>query len=364
MILKEIINILETWAPSAYQESYDNSGLIVGNAEMEVTKALISLDCIESVVDEAVSENCNLIIAHHPILFSGIKRLNGSNYVERTIIKAIKNDIAIYAIHTNLDNISSGVNAMMAERLGLKSTKILAPKKQLLRKLSTYIPTADFEKVSQALFNAGAGNIGNYSQCGFSQKGIGTFMGNENSNPAIGKSNQLEKLEEIKFDVIFPQYLERKIVQKLKESHPYEEVAHEIYTLENEFSQIGSGLIGELESEMSLVDFLQLVKKQFNLKTLKYSDIDKPINRVALCGGSGSFLRSDAARQNADIFISSDFKYHEWFDADNQLSYVDIGHYESEQFTKELIFNHLKKNALSLQSQISRVETNPVKYIL
>jgi dinuclear metal center YbgI/SA1388 family protein len=364
MTLKKLITILESWAPPAYQESYDNSGLLVGNGEMEITKALISLDCIEPVVDEAIRENCNLIVAHHPILFGGIKRLNGSNYVERTIIKAIKNDIAIYAIHTNLDNISTGVNAMMAERFGLKNTSILVPKKQILRKLATYIPKENFEQVSQALFDAGAGNIGNYSQCGFSVVGSGTFMGNENSNPTIGKPNQLEKTEEIKFEVIFPQYLERKILETLKKSHPYEEVAYEIYALENEYAQVGSGMIGDLPQEMKLADFLQLVKKQFNLQTLKFTDLDKPIRRIALCGGSGSFLRSDAARQNADVFLSSDFKYHEWFDADNQLSYVDIGHYESEQFTKELILNYLEKNALSLQSQISRVETNPVKYIL
>lgn len=364
MILKEIITILETWAPSAYQESYDNSGLLVGNGEMEIIKALISIDCIESVVDEAIRENCNLIIAHHPILFGGIKRLNGSNYVERTIIKAIKNDIAIYAIHTNLDNISTGVNAMMAERLGLTNTQILVPKKQILRKLATYIPKESFEQVSQALFNAGAGHIGNYSQCGFSVIGSGTFMGNENSNPAIGKQNLLEKVEEIKFEVIFPQYLERKIIETLKKSHPYEEVAYEIYAIENENQEVGSGMIGDLAEEISLADFLQLAKKQFKLQTLKYTDYDKPIRRVALCGGSGSFLRSDAARQKADVFLSSDFKYHEWFDADNQLSYVDTGHYESEQFTKELILNYLEKNALYLQSQISRIETNPVKYIL
>jgi dinuclear metal center YbgI/SA1388 family protein len=364
MKIKEIISILESWAPSSYQESYDNSGLLVGNADTEVTKVLISLDCIESVVDEAIRENCNLIIAHHPILFGGIKRLNGSNYVERTIIKAIKNDIAIYAIHTNLDNVFTGVNAMMAERLGLKNTQILAPKKQLLKKLSTYIPTANFDQVSQALFDAGAGNIGNYSQCGFSVLGSGTFMGNENSNPSIGKPNQLEKIEEVKFEVIFPQYLESRIIQTLKKAHPYEDVAYEIYALENEFNQVGSGMIGDLPQEMNLADFLQLVKKQFKLQTLKYTDFEKPIHRIALCGGSGSFLRMDAAHHSADVFLSSDFKYHEWFDADNQLSYVDIGHYESEQFTKELILNYLKKNALSLQSQISRVETNPVKYIL
>lgn len=363
MIVKEIIDILEQWAPLAYQESYDNGGLLVGNPNTEVSSALITLDCTEEVIDEAVRENCQLIIAHHPIIFSGLKKLTGRNYVERTIIKAIKNDIAIYAIHTNLDNVHTGVNQMMAEKLGLKNCKILSPKKNLLRKLVCSVPKDSLEKVSAAIFEAGAGHIGNYSHCGFSSAGIGSFQGNEKSNPTIGTANKLEKVEEARFETIFPTHLESKIIQTLVKSHPYEEVAYDIYSLENSHLQVGSGLIGELEEDMTLVDFLGLTKDKFQLKALKYTELNRKVRRIALCGGSGSFLRFDAAGSGADVYLSADFKYHEWFDAEGKLSYVDIGHYESEQFTKQLIFNYLRKNALSLQSQISKVNTNPVNYL-
>jgi dinuclear metal center YbgI/SA1388 family protein len=363
MQLKEIIAVLENWAPSAYQESYDNSGLLTGDAQMQIARALISLDCTEEVIDEAIRENCQLIIAHHPIIFSGLKKLTGRNYVERTIIKAIKNDIAIYAIHTNLDNIQTGVNQMMAEKLGLKNCKILSPKKNLVRKLVCYVPKNSLEKVSSALFEAGAGHIGNYSHCAFSSEGSGSFMGNENSNPTIGSPNRLEKVEESQFETVFPSYLESRVIQALLKAHPYEEVAYDIYAMENSHLQVGSGMIGELSEEISLKDFLALTKDKFQLKTLKYTDLSRNVRRIALCGGSGSFLRFDAANAGADVYLTSDFKYHEWFDAEGHLSYVDIGHYESEQFTKELIFNYLTKNILSLQSQISKVNTNPVNYL-
>ncbi|MCE2962700.1 MAG: Nif3-like dinuclear metal center hexameric protein [Chitinophagales bacterium] len=363
MIVKDIISILENWAPPAYQESYDNSGLLTGDAQMSIERALITLDCTEEVIDEAIRENCQLIIAHHPIIFSGLKKLTGRNYVERTIIKAIKNDIAIYAIHTNLDNIQTGVNQMMAQRLGLKNCKILRPKKNLLRKLVCYVPKGNLESVSSAIFEAGAGHIGNYSHCGFSSEGIGSFMGNNQSNPAIGSPDKLEKVEESRFETVFPSYLESRVIQALMKAHPYEEVAYDVYAMENSHWQVGSGLIGEIDEELSLIDFLTRTKDKFQLKTLKYTDLSRNVRRIALCGGSGSFLRLDAAASGADVYLSSDFKYHEWFDAEGKLSYVDIGHYESEQFTKELIFNYLEKNALSLQSKISKVNTNPVNYL-
>lgn len=363
MIIKEVIDILEQWAPLAYQESYDNGGLLVGNPNAEISSALITLDCTEAVIQEAIDTKSQLVIAHHPIIFSGLKKLTGRNYVERTIIKAIKNDIAIYAIHTNLDNIQTGVNQMMAERLGLKNCKILSPKKNLLRKLVCYVPKGNLENVSSAIFDAGAGHIGNYSHCSFSVDGMGSFQGNEQSNPVIGSPNRLEKVEESRFETVFPSYLESRVIQALLKAHPYEEVAYDIYAVENSHLQVGSGMIGELREEISLKDFLTLAKDKFQLKTLKYTDLSRNVRRIALCGGSGSFLRFDAANAGADVYLSADFKYHEWFDAEGQLSYVDLGHYESEQFTKELIFNYLEKNALSLQSQISKVNTNPVNYL-
>ncbi len=364
MRTKDFVKILETWAPSSIQESYDNSGLLVGSGDKIITKILIALDCTEEVIDEAIAKNCDFIVAHHPIIFGGIKRLNGNNYVENVILKAIRNDISIYAIHTNLDNISTGVNSIIADKLSLRNTKILRPKRQLLKKLVTYIPKEYKEAVSSKIFEVGAGNIGNYSQCGFSIEGTGTFLGNEHSIPFLGSQNNLENIYETRFETIFPSYLEHQVLTALKASHPYEEVAYDIFPLDTNHPEIGSGLIGELETEMKFTEFLALVKNKFHLEVIKHAGVEKSVKKVAVCGGSGSFLRQDAIKNGADIFLSSDFKYHEWFDHENKISFIDIGHYESEQFTPELIFNYLEKNKLSLPAQISAIITNPVKYYL
>lgn len=361
MQTSQLISLLESWAPRSYQESYDNSGLIVGEYDKELKKALISLDCTESVVDEAIESHCDIIIAHHPIVFSGLKKLNGTNYVEKTVIKAIKNNISIYAIHTNLDNVFHGVNNKIAEKIGLTNLQLLEPKKSMYKKLVTFIPKKHFERVSKSLFDAGAGTLGNYSRTGFSVSGLGTFEGNELSTPAIGTANVFETVEELRFETIFPSNIESKIIETLIQNHPYEEVAYDIISLENYSKKIGSGMIGELNEEVELTELLKMLKKTFHLENIKYTDYNGKIKKIALCGGSGSFLRHRASALGAQAFISADFKYHEYFDAENKLSYIDIGHFESEQFTKELIFEYLEKNALSLQSQISRVNTNPVK---
>lgn len=364
MKIKECIQLLEQWANPLLAESYDNCGLIVGDNNVEITSALITLDCTEAVVDEAISKNCNFIIAHHPIVFSGLKKIVGKNYVERTVLKAIKNDIAIYAIHTNLDNVQTGVNQMISEKIGLKNTRILQPKSELYRKLVTYIPLDFKDKVAEAIFNAGAGYIGNYSEASFFHSGIGTFKGNESSNPTIGKPHVLEQVEEYRWEVIFPFYLQSKVVAALKSSHPYEEVAYDILSLKNEANDIGSGMIGELEEAIDLNVFLGKLKEAFGCQSIKYTSINNKVKRVALCGGAGSFLRMDAIAQGADVYITGDMKYHEFFDSEDKMSIIDIGHYESEQFTKELIFNYIKKNVLSLPTQISSVNTNPVKYYI
>ena len=364
MKIKECIQLLEQWANPLLAESYDNCGLIVGDSHTEITSALITLDCTEAVVEEAITKNCNFIIAHHPIVFSGLKKITGKNYVERTILKAIKNDIAIYAIHTNLDNIFTGVNQMIAKKIGLQNVRILQPKTELYRKLVTYMPLEAREQVAEAVFKAGAGYIGNYSEASFFHTGIGTFKGNESSNPTIGKPHVLEQVEEYRWEVIFPFYLQSQIVSALKSAHPYEEVAYDILPLKNNANDIGSGMIGELEEAMDLEYFLSHIKQTFHCGAIKYTPIAKKIKKVALCGGSGSFLRMDAMAQGADAYITADMKYHEFFDSEWQMSIMDIGHYESEQFTKELIFNYIKKNVLSLPTQISSVNTNPVKYYI
>jgi dinuclear metal center YbgI/SA1388 family protein len=362
MIVNDIISIFENFAPSALQESYDNSGLIIGNKYLPIKNILITLDCTEEVVDEAIENNCNLIIAHHPIVFGVIKKLNGENYVERVIIKAIKNDIAIYAVHTNLDNVINGVNGKIAQKLNLLNTKVLAPKNNILKKLITYIPSSHFEKVQNALFEAGAGNIGNYSECGFSINGIGTFKANGLAKPFIGEAQKRHTENEVKLEVLMPFYMQNKITAALVKAHPYEEVAYEIIAIENTYLGIGSGLIGELETELLSSEFLKLLKEKMELNVIKFTPFDKKIKKIALCGGAGQFLLKKAINEGADAFISSDFKYHEFFDAEKTLMIADIGHYESEKFTKELMFDLIIKKNPTFALFLSKINTNPVNY--
>jgi len=364
MKIAEIIQTIEDFAPISYQESYDNAGLLVGDKLADCTGVLICLDAIEAVIDEAIAKNCNLVVAHHPIIFSGLKKITGKNYIERVIIKAIKNDIAIYACHTNLDNVRLGVNNMIADKLELINRKILDPKKGILKKLYTYVPKENKDKLLNALFAVNAGHIGNYSECSFSVDGIGTFKGNENSNPVIGEKNIRSSENESKIELIFPNYLETKILKTLKENHPYEEVAYEIITLDNTNQEVGSGLIGELENPMDENEFLNLIKDKMQAKCIRYTSLlNKPIKKVALCGGSGSFLLPNSISQKVDIFITADFKYHQFFDADNQIVIADIGHYESEQYTSQLFNKIISEKFSTFAVQISTINTNPINYI-
>jgi len=364
VIIKDILNALENWAPPAYQESYDNAKLITGNKNWLCTGVLTTLDCIESIVDEAIEKKCNLIVAHHPIVFSGLKSITGKNYIERTIIKAIKNDIAIYAIHTNLDSMSLGVNKVIANKLHLTNTKILSPKKQILCKLTTFCPSNEADRIRTTLFEAGAGQVGEYDNCSFNVEGTGTFKGNENSNPQVGEKGKVHQEKETRIEVIFPKHLQQIILSKLNEAHPYEEVAYYISLLENEHQQVGAGMIGELETAIETEAFLQLVKSSFNCKSIRHTKLLKTeIKRVAVCGGSGSFLLKSAIAQKADIFITADYKYHQFFDADNQIVIADIGHYESEQFTSMLIHDFLTQKFSNFAVLISEQNTNPINYL-
>jgi len=364
MQIKDIIKHLESIAPLSYQESYDNCGLLVGNADISIKKALISLDVTEEVIDEAISKKCGLIISHHPIIFGGMKKLNGKNYVERVVIKAIKNDIALYAIHTDLDNVYQGVNARIAAKLGLEDVRILQPSGAKLKKLVTFIPKENQAKVTAAIFAAGAGNIGHYSETGFSQPGIGSFKGNEHSNPSIGVPGKLEQVEEIRFETIFPAHLQGAVIQALLSSHPYEEVAYDIYALDNTWDQLGAGMIGTLSRPMDEMSFLKKVKKTFNAQGIRHTEfINKKVEVVALCGGSGAFLIPSAIASGADCYITADIKYHQFFDADGRILLADIGHYESEQFTKELISDLIRQKYPTFALQISSINTNPIKYL-
>lgn len=361
--IKDVINYLETIAPLSYQETYDNSGLLTGEKQYDITGVIITLDCTEDVVQEAIDKGCNLIIAHHPIIFSGLKKLVGSTYVERTIILAIKNDIAIYAIHTNLDNIVSGTNFQFAKRVGLKNISILNSKKSTLNKLVSFVPTKEKDKVLQALYKAGAGEIGNYSECSFSTEGIGTFTPNEKSNPTIGSAGDPEKVKESRIEVLLPSHLVNQIITALKISHPYEEVAYYISSTLNKNQEVGAGLIGEIEEELPTSTFLSNLKNAMNLEVIKYTQgHTKNIKKIAICGGSGSFLLSAAKKAKADVFISADFKYHEYFDAENDIMICDIGHYESEVATKDLLYDILSKKFSSFALNLSEIDTNPISY--
>jgi len=361
--IKIVTDYLESLAPRSFQEDYDNSGLLTGNASAEVKGILLTLDCTEEIVDEAIETNCNLIVAHHPIIFRGLKKLTGQNYIERTIIKAIKNDIAIYAIHTNLDNVHTGVNRKIGEQIGLKNLKILKPRKDTLNKLVTFIPKENAQTVMDALHQAGAGNIGDYKNCSFQMLGEGTFLPTANAQPHIGQLNQLERVNEIRAEVIFAEHLSNKILNTLKEAHPYEEVAYYLSKLENENQEVGSGMIGELEKEVEPIEFLNGLKIKMNAKMVRHTKPVKAIKKVAVCGGSGSFLLQTAIAQNADVFVSADFKYHEFFDADNKIMIADIGHYESEQFTKDLLSDKLKEKFTTFAITFSKKATNPISYL-
>ncbi|MBV5349253.1 Nif3-like dinuclear metal center hexameric protein, partial [bacterium] len=344
MQLKQITQFIESIAPLAFQESYDNAGLIIGHPDDEISGILITLDITEEILDEAISKKLNLIVCHHPIVFSGIKKLNGKNYIERCVAKAIKNDIDIYAAHTNLDSVFGGVNSKICEKLNLQNCRILAPIPNFLKKLVTFVPVADAEKVRKALFEAGAGHIGNYDSCSFNQSGSGTFKGNDLTNPYVGEKNQLHTEDEIRIETIFPKHMQSKVIHALLLAHPYEEVAYDIYPLDNEYPMAGIGMIGELSEPADELDFLRKLKETFNCQVLKHTQLlGKPIQKVAVCGGSGSSYLGKAMAQKADIFISGDFKYHQFFDAENQIIIADIGHYESEQFTKEVFYELLTK---------------------
>ncbi len=362
--VKDVAAQLELLAPLAYQESYDNAGLITGSPDWEVKGVLISLDATEAVVEEAINQSCNLIVAHHPIVFRGLKKLTGATYVERTVLKAIKADVAIYAIHTNLDNVKGGVNYKIAQKLGLQKVRILAPKKQVLQKLVTFVPTQHTQQVLEALYKAGAGNIGNYSNCSFRIQGTGTFTPNAEANPHIGVHNQSEEVQEDQVEVLLPAYLSGRVMEALKRAHPYEEVAYYLVPLENALQDAGAGAIGDLPEPMEEHTFLAYLKTRMQLSCIRHTALlSKPVQKIALCGGAGIFLLPEAIKQKADVFITADVKYHEFFDADGRLILADIGHYESEVFTKELIYTYLSQKFTNIALILSKTITNPIFYL-
>ncbi len=364
MIVKDIIAAIEEFAPPVYQESYDNSGLQVGDVNDTVTGVLLSLDVTEAIVAEAMYRGCNMIVVHHPLIFGGLKRITGRTYVERVVKLAIKNDISIYAAHTNLDNVMAGVNDRFARKLGLTHTRILAPKGGILAKLCTYVPLPAADAVRNALFIAGAGHISRYSECSFNTTGTGTFRPSAGTNPTIGAAGgPREEVQELRIEVLVPAHAEAAVLRALHASHPYEEVAYELVPLANKATEIGAGMIGTLPQPLSGTEMLALIRTQMKTGCIRHTELSgKQIKKVALCGGSGSFLLKDAIAAGADIFITGDYKYHQFFDAEGRIVIADIGHYESEQFTSEIFEEILKKKFPNFAVLLSNLSTNPVKY--
>ena len=363
MIVQDVINHLETLAPLAYAEDFDNVGLLVGNKNTPLTGVLVTLDTLETVVEEALEKNCNMIVSFHPIIFKGLKQLTGKSYVERTVMKAIKHNIAIYSMHTALDNAVQGVNNMICEQLELSNKQILIPQKSTIKKLTTYVPKNEANTLRNALFLEGAGNIGNYSHCSFNVEGYGTFNGNENSTPTIGKKGHTHTEAETKITVTYAKHLEKNILKTLFKTHSYEEVAYEISTLENQNQHIGIGMVGELKEALSEISFLKHLKNKMGTPCIKHSAfINKTIKTVAVLGGSGSFAISAAKASGADAFVTADLKYHDFFQAENNILLADIGHYESEQFTKSFLVDYLSKKITNFAIILSKTNTNPVKY--
>ncbi len=363
MKINDVISFLELKAPPNLQEKYDNTGLITGDGSRECTGILCSLDATEEVIREAVSKNCNLVVAHHPIIFGGLKKINGSNYIERSVIAAIKNDISIYAIHTSLDNVADGVNGRIAALLDLRDTRMLLPKEGILRKLFTFVPAAHAEQVRNAVFGAGGGHISNYSECSFNTEGTGTFKAGESARPFVGEPGKQHQEKEIRIEIIYPAFAERRIIDAMKGAHPYEEVAYDIVSLSNQHPGIGSGILGSLPLALTEKEFLTKLRKVFGVPVVRHTRLlNKPIQKVAVCGGSGSFLISNTLSCGADCFVTADIKYHDFFDANDRLLLCDVGHYESEQHTISLLQELLQQNFPTFAVLKTAVITNPVNY--
>ncbi|MBK78728.1 MAG: Nif3-like dinuclear metal center hexameric protein [Flavobacteriaceae bacterium] len=363
MFVSDIIEIIEEWAPLEYSEDFDNVGLLTGDPKSNCTGVLITLDTIESIIDEAIKNKCNLIVSFHPIIFSSLKKISKSDYVQKTIYKAIQNNISIYAIHTSLDNHKYGVNHKIAEKLNLINTEILLPKNDTLRKLIVNVPESNEDDLLKALHDAGAGILGNYENCSFSIEGKGTFKGNELSNPNIGDPEKKTSIVEKQIQLVFQKHHESRILKTLFKNHPYESVAYDILNLNNLNPDIGMGVFGSLKKSLSENDFIELLKKTFKTPLVRHSKLlGKPIKKVALLGGSGSFAINSAIKKQADVFLTSDLKYHNFFMAENKIVLMDIGHYESEQYTKNLIFDFLKEKLSSFAVVLSSINTNPVNY--
>jgi dinuclear metal center YbgI/SA1388 family protein len=361
--IKDILQSIQEIAPLSLQESYDNCGLLIGDEESFISKVLVCIDVTEDVIKEAIQNDCTLIISHHPIIFKGLKKIVPKGPVERIVIQAISKNIAIAAMHTNLDNSNNGVNFKIAEKMKLEFTSILMAKEGLLKKIITYSPHPFADKIRKAMSDAGAGHIGNYSECSFNVSGVGTFQANETASPFVGQKHILHEEPETRIEMIVPEYHVQSVVRALIFAHPYEEVAYDIYPLENQFQSVGAGYLGMLPNELTEVQFLNFVKEIFGTGSLRHTVLTgKKIRKIAICGGSGSFLIQNAKAAKVDAFVTADIKYHDFFEVDGSMLLVDAGHFETEQFTKELIVELIRKKFPTFAVLNSEVNTNAVCY--
>lgn len=363
MQIREIIKVLEDFAPLELQESYDNAGLIAGDAEKDVNAVLLCLDVTEGVLDEALSKGCGLVVSHHPAIFKGLKKLTADSFTGRVVLKAVRENIALYSAHTNIDSVWGGVNSRIGDKIGLERTEILVPAQGMLRKLVVFVPANDAQKVREALFAAGAGHIGEYDNCSFNVPGEGSFRGSEKSDPFAGKAGSLHFEKEIRVETIFPSYLEKRVLEQMIAAHPYEEVAYDIYPLHNRWKRAGMGIVGELNEPVGAQDFLKILKDIFGTGIIRHTSFPrKMISRVAVCGGSGGSLIGAARSSGAGIYVSGDIKFHDFFQADSDFMIADIGHFESEQFTMEIFHDLLTKKIPNFAVHFSKVNTNPIHY--
>jgi len=362
--VNDVCSALEELAPLALQENYDNAGLLLGNRSTELSGLLLCIDITEAVLKEAMDKNCNMIVSHHPLIFKGLKSITGRNMVERCVISAIQNNIAIYACHTNVDCVSGGVSARMADKIGLINTRILQPKSDSLLKLITFVPTDYLDKVRNSLFEVGGGHIGDYDCCSYSSKGEGTFRANENCKPFVGNLGEINLESEVRLEIILPSFLKSRITKALLSVHPYEEPAFDFIALANDWNKVGYGIIGELNNVISDTEFLSNIKDIFKVERIRHTAFsNRQIKKVALCGGSGADLLNKAIIQGADVYISADFKYHDYFLTENRILLADIGHFESEQYTKEIFFDQITKKIPKFALRFSEINTNPINYL-
>ena len=362
MKISDLTSYIQNIAPLSLQEDYDNAGLILGDPSWECTGILCTLDVTEEVVEEAIRKKCNCIVAHHPLIFRGLKKITGDTQVEKTVIAAIRNNIAVYAAHTNLDNIINGVNGKIADKLGLRNRRVIDHKTSVLQKLFTVVPAAGLDKVRDALFAAGAGDISSYTECSFTHPGMGTFKPGEGTDPYSGVVGVRQNEAEIKLEVILPAYKRNAVLQALFRAHPYEEVAYDLVNLANNHDATGSGIIGDVDP-VSEEEFLTILNRTFNNGAIRHSPYTgKKVARIAVCGGAGSFLIPKALSLGADAYVTGDVKYHEFFGAEARMLLCDIGHYESEQFTTDLFIELLEQKFPTFAVLKSEIRTNPVHY--